>query len=114
MGPKHAECCIGGSVLIAQVFNQFVGFGKHLIEESRRVYRAHTIRKRNNYAVPEPQRFDDAGNGLTIFHLSIINNQAGSNQYSTRHKKTKLRHYHIAARQVDNSGLKADEFDLYY
>ena len=104
MDPKYFQCGIGGLVLIARVLNQFVGFGKRSIEESRRVYRAHTIRKRNNYAVPKPQRFDDAGNGLTIFHLSIINNQAGSNQYSIRHKKTKLGHYHMPPDKLTTAG----------
>ena len=61
--------------MIAEVFDQFVSFGKHGMEESRRVKRALTIRKSNDYAVFQPQRFDEAGNGLIIFHLSIIDNQ---------------------------------------
>jgi hypothetical protein len=95
MGSKHIECGIGGSVLIAQVFNQFVGFGKHGIEESRRVHRALTICKCDSYGVPKPQRFHDSGNCSISFHLSIIDNQTKSNQFSIRHKKTVLGHHHM-------------------
>ena len=66
----QTQCSTRGSVLIAQVFNRYVGCGQHGIEESRRVKRALTIRKCNDYAVFQPQRLDETGNGLIVFHFS--------------------------------------------
>jgi hypothetical protein len=106
MGSKHFECGIGGLVLIAQVFNQFVGSGKHGIEESRRVFRVPTILKRDDYAVSQPQRFNDAGDGLMIvFHLSIIGKQAKSSQFSIRHMKNKLGHYRPSVGAITSASL---------
>ena len=96
---------IGGLVLIAEVFNQFVSFGKHGIEESRRVKCVLTILKSNDYAVSRPQRLDQAGNRLIIFHLSIIDNQTQSNQFCIRHKSPKLGQLHYTRRHyVQNAG----------
>jgi hypothetical protein len=57
------------------------------MQESRRVERALTIHKCNEYAVPHPQRFDDSGTGFVVFHPLIIDSQNKENLPSIRHKK---------------------------
>ena len=58
-------------ISVVRVLNQFVGVGKHGKQESGSVQRALAVLKCNDYTIPQPQCFDNAGNRF-IVHLLIM------------------------------------------